>query len=148
MEQESKFIKSVTVVLLIALVALSGVCLYEAVTNKQEPDAVSEELAIGNFRYHTIVVSYDPLTLDAVAINRVGGTVVYNSDSVTDDYSRAIVLAEIRCQFNTKKSQEITDKVYNEILEEASVHVRQSDSNVMFYPEYRNGYHPMPKWKE
>ena len=89
-----------------------------------------------------------PLTLDAVAINRVGGTVMYNKDSVTEDYSRAIVLTAIRRQFNTKKSREITEKLYNEILEEVSVHVRQVDSNIIFYPEYRNGYHPMPKLQE
>lgn len=145
MEQESKFIKSVTVVLLIVLVALSGVYFYEEVTNKQEQGANSTELTIGNSPYRTVEVSYDPLTLDAVAINRVGGTVMYNKDSVTEHYSRAIVLTAIRRQFNTKKSREITDKVYNEILEEISVHVRQVDSNVIFYPEYRNGYRPMLK---
>lgn len=148
MEQESKFIKSVTVVLLIVLVALSGVYFYEEVTTKQEPGANSTELTIGNSPYRTVEVSYDPLTLDAVAINRVGGTVMYNKDSVTEHYSRAIVLTAIRRQFNTKKSREITDKVYNEMLEEISVHVRRVDSNVIFYPEYRNGYHPMPKLQE
>lgn len=148
MEQESKFIKSVTVVLLIVLVALSGVYFYEEATNKQEPSADSAELTIGDCPYRTVEVSYDPLTLDAVAINRVGGTVMYNKDSVTEHYSRAIVLTAIRRQFNTKKSREITDKVYNEMLEEISVHVRQVDSNVIFHPEYRNGYHPMPKLQE
>ena len=148
MEQESKFIKSVTVVLLIVLVALSGVYFYEEVTNKQEPSANSAELTIGDCPYRTVEVSYDPLTLDAVAINGVGGTVMYNKDSVTEHYSRAIVLTAIRRQFNTKKSREITDKVYNEMLEEISVHVRQVDSNVIFHPEYRNGYHPMPKLQE
>lgn len=148
MEQESKFIKSVTVVLLIVLVALSGVYFYEGVTNRQESDADSEALTIGNCPYRTVEVSYDPLTLDAVAINRVGGTIMYNKDSVTEHYSRAIVLTAIRRQFNTKKSREITDKVYNEMLEEISVHVRQVDCNVIFYPEYRNGYHPMPKLQE
>lgn len=148
MEQESKFIKSVTVVLLIVLVALSGVYFYEEVTNKPESGANSTELTIGKSPYRTVEVSYDPLTLDAVAINRVGGTVMYNKDSVTEHYSRAIVLTAIRRQFNTKKSREITDKVYNEMLEEISVHVRRVDSNVIFYPEYRNGYHPMPKLQE
>ena len=148
MEQESKFIKSVTVVLLIVLVALSGVYFYEEVSNKQEPDANSTELTIGNCPYRTVEVSYDPLTLDAVAINRVCGTVMYNKDSVTEHYSRAIVLTAIRRQFNTKKSRDITDKVYNEMLEEISVHVRQIDSNVIFHPEYRNGYRPMLKLKE
>jgi hypothetical protein len=148
MEQETKFIKSVTVVLLIVLVALSGVYFYEEVANKQEPGADSAELTIGDCPYRTVEVSYDPLTLDAVAINRVGGTVMYNKDSVTEHYSRAIVLTAIRRQFNTKKSREITDKVYNEMLEEISVHVSRVDSNVIFYPEYRNGYHPMPKLQE
>jgi hypothetical protein len=86
--------------------------------------------------------------LDAATINGVGGTIMYNKDSVTGDYSQAIVLTAIRRQFSTKKSREITDKVYNEILEDVSVHVRQADSNVMFHPEYRNGYHPMPKLQE
>lgn len=148
MEQESKIIKSVTVILLIVLIALSGVYFCEEVSNKQEPGANSAELTIGNCRYRTVEVSYDPLTLDTVAINRVGGTVMYNKDSVTEHYSRAIVLTVIRRQFNTKKSREITDKVYNEILEEVSVRVRQIDSNVIFHPEYRNGYHPMPKLQE
>ena len=148
MEQESKFIKSVTVVLLIVLVALSGVYFYEEVANKQEPGADSAELTIGDCPYRTVEVSYDPLTLDAVAINGVGGTVMYNKDSVTEHYSRAIVLTAIRRQFNTKKSREITDKAYNEMLEEISVHVRRVDSNVIFHPEYRNGYHPMPKLQE
>lgn len=148
MEQESKFIKSVTVVLLIVLVALSGVYFYEEVANKQEPGANGAELTIGNCPYRTVEVSYDLLTLDAVVINGVGGTIMYNKDSVTEHYSRAIVYTAFRRQFGTKKSRKITDKVYNEILEEVSVHVRQVDSNVIFNPAYRNGYHPMPKLQE
>ena len=147
MEQESKFIKSVTVVLLIVLVAVSGIFFYEA-ANKPEESVDCTELTIGKSPYRAVAVFYDPMTLDGVEILKVGGTIMYNKDSVTEDYSRAIVLTAIRRQFNTKKSREITDKVYNEIMEDISMHVRRVDSNVIFYPDYRNGYHPLPKLQE
>lgn len=48
MEQEPKFIKSSTAVLLIVLVAVCGVYFYEEVTNKQELCTDSKELTIGD----------------------------------------------------------------------------------------------------
>ena len=60
MEQEPKFIKSSTAVLLIVLVAVCGVYFYEEVTNKQELCTDSKELTIGDYRYRTVEVYYDP----------------------------------------------------------------------------------------
>lgn len=136
MEQETNFMKSVIAALLIVLIALSGVFIYEEVSQHRR-EASYIELDIEPSRYSAIEVSYDVITLDDAEICGIDGTIMFNNDSITENYSRSVVYTAIRRNFGAKNSREINDSVYNKILLDISEYVIGVDSNIMFYPRYR-----------